>query len=108
MSKLLIKKIGVLSAAKMYGAMMFVISLIIAIPYGLILIIWGLVGGSTVGGDAGLAVGGGGLIAGVMIMILLPIFYGVIGFVFGAISALVYNLFSGMIGGLEIEVENIA
>lgn len=40
-------------------------------------------------------------------MIGLPIFYGLIGFVFGTIGALVYNIFAGMVGGIEIEVENV-
>jgi len=30
-----------------------------------------------------------------------------IGFVFGAIGALVYNIFAGIVGGVEIEVESI-
>ena len=60
-----------------------------------------------VGGQAGLAVGGGGVVIGIVVMIGLPIFYAIIGFVFGAISALVYNVFSGFLGGIEIEVENV-
>ena len=44
---------------------------------------------------------------GIAIMIGLPIFYGVIGFVIGALGALVYNIFAGMVGGVEIQVESI-
>ena len=40
-------------------------------------------------------------------MIGLPIVYGVMGFIMGAIMALVYNIFSGMVGGIEMEVESI-
>ena len=108
MNKLRIKKFGVLSVAKIQAVMMLVISLLIAIPYGLIIILYGLFGGSMVGGQAGLAVGGGGVILGIVVMIGVPIMYGIIGFIGGAIGALLYNLFSSFVGGIEIEVENIA
>jgi hypothetical protein len=107
MSRLQIRKMGVLSLAKIYGLMMLVISLIIAIPYGLVIIGWSIFGGSMVGGNAGRLMGGGGVVAGIAIMIGLPIFYGIFGFIFGAIGALVYNLFAGLVGGIEIEVEAI-
>ncbi len=108
MSKLRIKKMGILSVAKIYALMMLVISLIISIPYGLIIMIFGaalLSGGG--GGSEGLAAGGGSIVIGLLVMIGVPIFYGLMGFVFGAISALVYNIFAGMVGGIEIEVENV-
>lgn len=108
MNKLRIKKLGVMSVAKMYCVMMFVISLIIAIPYGLIIIIYSLLGAGMVGGDAALAVGGGGIVVGILVMIGLPILYAIIGFVGGAIAALLYNVFSGLVGGIEIEVESVA
>ena len=108
MNKLRIKKFGVLSVAKIQAVMMLVMSLIIAIPYGLIIILYALFGGSLVGGQAGLAVGGGGVILGIVVMIGVPIMYGIIGFIGGAIGALLYNLFSSFVGGIEIEVENIA
>ena len=61
----------------------------------------------SVGGTGGMAAGGGGIVFGLGFMIAVPIVYGLIGFVFGAIGALIYNLFAGMVGGIEIEVENI-
>lgn len=107
MNKLRIRKLGVLSVAKMYAIMMFVMILLISIPYGLIIIVISLTGASSVGGQSGLAFGGGGIIFGLAIMIGLPIFYGVMGFIGGCIGALLYNLFAGMVGGIEIEVENV-
>lgn len=107
MNKLRIKKLGILSVAKMYAAIMFVISLLISIPYGLFIIIFALTGASSLGGQGGLALGGGGVVFGLLFMIGLPIFYGAIGFVGGAIGALLYNLFAGFVGGIEIEVENV-
>ena len=86
---------------------MLVISLLISIPYGLIIIIYSLVGGSVVGGNAGFAVGGGGIVIGILVMIGLPIMYSIIGFIGGAIASLLYNLFAGFVGGIEIEVESV-
>lgn len=38
-------------------------------------------------------------------MILLPLLYGLLGFVFGLIAALLYNVVARLVGSLEIEVE---
>ena len=106
MNKLRIRKLGILSVAKMYAAIMLVISLLISIPYGLIIMVFGaaLIG---TGERGGMAAGGGSIVAGLAVMIILPIVYSAMGFVFGAIGALLYNLFAGFVGGIEIEVENI-
>ena len=106
MNKLRIRKLGILSVAKMYAAIMLVMSLIISVPYGLFIMFFGGMMMSA-GGRGGLAAGGGSMVFGLLFMIGLPIMYGVIGFVAGAIGALLYNLFAGMVGGIEIEVENI-
>ena len=37
--------------------------------------------------------------------IFMPVFYGIFGFVFGIISAAIYNLIARWIGGVEVEVE---
>jgi len=107
MSRLRINKMGVLSVAKMQGIMGLVIGLIIGVIYGLIIILYSLLGAGMVGGDAALAVGGGGVVIGIIAMIAFPIMYGIFGFIGGAIGALIYNLFAGMVGGIEMEVENI-
>ena len=106
MSKLRINKLGVLSVAKMYALIMLVVSLLISIPYGLVIMFFGAAMMNTAG-RGGMAMGGGSIVMGLVFMIALPIFYGAIGFVFGALGALIYNVFAGMIGGIEIEVENI-
>jgi hypothetical protein len=35
-----------------------------------------------------------------------PVFYGAMGFIMGAISALLYNLFAKWVGGIELEMES--
>ena len=42
---------------------------------------------------------------GVGMAIAAPIFYGVIGFIGGVLSAALYNLFAKWVGGIEVEVE---
>ena len=37
--------------------------------------------------------------------IFMPVFYGLFGFIFGVISAAIYNLIARWIGGIEVEVE---
>jgi hypothetical protein len=108
MNKLRIRKLGVLSVAKMYAAIMLVISLLISIPYGLIVIIYSLFGAGMLQGNTALAVGGGGVVLGIAIMIGIPIMYSLMGFVGGAIGAFLYNIFSSFVGGIEVEVESIA
>ena len=107
MNKLRIKKLGILSFAKIQGVMGLVIGLIIGVIYGLIIIAYSLLGASLVGGDAKFAVGGGGVVIGIVAMIGFPIMYGIFGFIGGAIGALIYNIFAGFVGGVEIEVENV-
>jgi hypothetical protein len=108
MNKLRIRKLGVLSVAKMYAAIMLVISLLISIPYGLIVIIYALFGAGMLQGNAALAIGGGGVVLGIAIMIGVPIMYSLMGFIGGAIGAFLYNIFSSFVGGIEVEVESIA
>ena len=42
MNKLRIRKMGILSVAKMYAAIMLVMSLLISVPYGLFIMIFGV------------------------------------------------------------------
>ena len=110
MNKLRIRKLGILSIAKIYAVMMLVMSLLFSVPYGLFIIVFSLIGGAGVGkesGFGGLAVGGGGVVVGLLFMIGIPILYAIMGFIGGALSALVYNIFAAMVGGIEIEVENV-
>ena len=107
MSRLRINKMGVFSVAKMQSVLGLVIGLIIGVIYGAFIILYSLIGASLVGGDAKLAVGGGGVVVGIVVMIAVPITYAIVGFIGGAIGAFVYNIFAGMIGGIEMEVENV-
>lgn len=108
MNKLRIKKLGPLSVAKMYAAMAFVISLLFAVPYGLFIIGFSLFGASLGKGSEALAVGGASIVGGIVAIVAIPIIYTIVAFISGLIGALIYNIFAGMVGGIEIEVENVA
>jgi len=107
MSRLRVNKMGVLSVAKIQAVIGLVVGLIIGVIYAAIILIYTLVGASLVGNDARLAVGGGGIVFAIIALIGFPIMYTIIGFVGGAIGALVYNVCARMLGGIEMEVENV-
>lgn len=108
MNKLRIRRLGILSVAKIYAVIMLVVSLLISIPYGLFIIIFSLSGATALKGEGAFALGGGGIVVGLLVMIGLPVVYSIMGFIGGAFGALLYNLFAGLVGGIEIEVENAA
>jgi hypothetical protein len=47
----------------------------------------------------------GGMAMGAGAIVIFPILYGVMGAIISAISAALYNVVAGMVGGLQIEVE---
>jgi hypothetical protein len=93
---MVIKRIAVLKAAIFQSALMAAFGLIAA----LIFMMFGAMF-SGLNHQAGAIAG----IAGVAMLIFLPIMYGVIGFIAGAIGAALYNLIAGVVGGIEIDVE---
>jgi hypothetical protein len=108
MTNLTIKRVGVLSLAKIFGLITLVIGIVIGVIYGLVIIIVGSALLTQAGGDAGPAAALGGVVGGIVAMILIPIMYGALGFVMGAVYALVFNVASGFLGGLELQVEGAA
>jgi hypothetical protein len=92
----IIKSFGVLSVAKIMGVIYGTLGLI-AMPFFLLV------------GFASMATGGRNSMfsgaAGMVLAILLPILYGGMGFVMGAISAFLYNLFAKWVGGIELQVD---
>jgi hypothetical protein len=45
------------------------------------------------------------MIFGVGAIVLFPVFYGVLGFIMAAIMAGLYNLFAGLVGGIELDLQ---
>lgn len=44
-----------------------------------------------------------GMVFGVAGIVIMPIFYGIIGFIFSFIAATLFNVAAGMTGGIEVE-----
>ncbi len=107
MAKVQIKRMGVFSCAKIYSITLAAMGLIVGVIYGLIFIVLGGAMMAAGGGrDAGMA-GGSTLVIGLVMMIAIPVMYGIIGFIGGIIGALVYNVAAGIVGGIELELENM-
>lgn len=96
---MVIRRIAPLSVAKVAFALYAVIGLIV----GFVVALVGLTGVAL--GDFGSAAPFLGLALGAGAVIALPIFYGVMGFVVGIVSAAVYNLVAGIVGGVEVELQ---
>ena len=95
-----IRRVDPLSLGKVWGLVYCFIGLIAGAIFALI---------STVGAGFASALSQSGqpwlgAIFGVGAIIILPIFYGVLGFVVGLIGALIYNLVAGWVGGIQIEL----
>jgi hypothetical protein len=106
MAEMTIKRFGVLSVAKMYGLLMFIFGLIFGVLYGLFFIIFGAAM-SAMGSNDATAGGVGSVAVGIAMMIGIPLMYGFMGFIMGAIGALVYNALSGIVGGVKFELEGV-
>jgi hypothetical protein len=92
----ILKSVGVMSVARIMGLLYGCLGLIFAPIFLLI----GLMG-SLVGKDKTPFAG----IFGVVFAVLMPLIYGAVGFVTGAISAFLYNVLARWMGGVELELE---
>jgi hypothetical protein len=92
----IIKSVGVMSVAKITGLIEACLGLLFA-PFFLLIGALGALAGQHRTPFAGMF--------GIMFALLMPVFYGIIGFVTGAIGGLLYNLFAKLVGGFELELE---
>ena len=95
---MVVKRVGVASVAKIYGA----ISATMGLVFGCILALASLVGAGMADSAESAILGP---IFGVGAIIAMPIFYGIMGLLGGALAAVLYNVFAGMVGGVSVEVE---
>jgi Transmembrane domain of unknown function (DUF3566) len=91
----IVRSVGVLSVAKIMG-LIYVCLGVLAIPFFLLAAFVGSLAGADRNPFAGAV--------GIVLAIFAPVIYGVIGFVAGAIGALLYNLFARLVGGVEVEL----
>jgi hypothetical protein len=98
---MVLKRVGILSCGKVCGLLYAAIGLIIGVFVSMF---------SMLGAFASLASrGGGSAVVGLMFgagaIIILPIFYGFLGFIGGIICSALYNGVAHIAGGLEVELE---
>lgn len=98
MKTITIKKFGVMSFAKVSAALYAFMGFIAGAIMTLISL--------AASGSAG--VGALGAMFGVGAIILLPIFYGIMGFIGGLLLGWAFNVVAPRVGGLSIEVEESA
>jgi hypothetical protein len=95
-----VKRVGVISCGKVLGILYALLGLIAGGLISLFSMAGAAIGAAEGGVDQGLA----GMLFGVGAVVILPLFYGVIGFIGGIIMSAIYNLVASFTGGIEIEI----
>jgi hypothetical protein len=98
-----VKRVGALSLGKVMGALYALLGLIFGAFFAFFSLLGAAIGAANSESSDALF----GLLFGFGSVIFLPLFYGVLGFVFGLIAALLYNGVARLIGSVEIEIEEI-
>ena len=91
-----LRRVGILSCGKVLGCVYALLGLIIGGVFSLAAVAGFAAGGGQQGPEA--------LIFGVGAIVLLPLFYGIAGFIGGVIAGALYNLIAGLVGGIEMEL----
>ena len=97
-----LKRIGPLSCAKMAGVLYAALGLIFGF-FVSAAALFGVALGAGASDEPGMAVFG--LLFGVGAIVVLPIVYGLLGFVSALVGAALYNLVARVTGGIELELE---
>ena len=100
---MVIRHVGVWSVARLYGALSAAMGLLIGGFIALISLAGGAAGAFGQGGDP--PMGPFAMMFGAGAIVLLPLCYGILGLIGGALGAVLYNLFAGMFGGIQLETE---
>ena len=98
---MVIKRVGPLSVAKIAAVLYAGIGLFIGAFFALI----GMAGFASQMGGASSSLPFGGMLFGVGAIVILPICYGAMGFIFTLIGAMIFNFAAGLTGGVELEVQ---
>jgi hypothetical protein len=94
---MVVKRIGPLSCAKLTGTLYAIFGLCAGAVVSLV----ALAGGFARQTNESAAFGA---LFGVAAIAILPVFYGVLGFVVTLISAALYNLLASIVGGVEVDL----
>jgi hypothetical protein len=91
-----ITRVGPLSVAKVAGLLYVIMGLV----FGAFVSLAAMIGGFAANQEGA---GAFGALFGVGAIILLPIFYGCLGFVMTLIMAALFNVATGIVGGVEVD-----
>jgi hypothetical protein len=94
---MIVRRIAPGSAAKVGGVLYALLGLLIGALFSL----FAMVGGGMAGSDMMPMMG----MFGAGAIIILPIVYGCLGFIFMFIGAVLYNLVAGWVGGISVDLE---
>ena len=97
-----IRRVGPISAAKVGGVLYAGLGLIIGACVSVVMMILGSAAAVNEEEPAGAFLG---MLFGAGAIVMMPIFYGIIGAVTALISAALYNVAAKIAGGIEIEVQ---
>jgi hypothetical protein len=96
---MIVRRVGPLSFAKLMGVLYVLMGLL----FGGIVSLISVVGGALVPHDQ--PSGMTGALFGAAAIVVLPIFYGVIGFLGSLVGAALYNAVASVVGGVEIDLQ---
>jgi hypothetical protein len=97
-----VKRVGPGSAFKIGLVTYAILGLVLGIFMAFISMVAGSLGSMGQSAAPGAKLFGFGM--GLGAIIFFPILYGLIGGIFGAIGAVIYNLVAGWVGGLEVDI----
>lgn len=99
--RVVVRRVGILSLAKVQGVIMAAIGLLLGLVFALVPLSVGAALGEA---GVGQAEGPGLAAMALFFVVFFPLLYGAMGFVMGALMAGAYNLAAGRFGGLEMEI----
>jgi hypothetical protein len=99
---MVLKRVGIWSAARVSGGIYALLGLVIGCGVAVVSLI-GLL--THAGAASGSPASPFPALLGVGAIVLVPLFYGVIGLVGGALMASLYNLLARVVGGLEMDLQ---
>jgi hypothetical protein len=90
--------VGVLSVAKISA----LFGLILGLAWGILLSLFAIASVSVMDGMQG--AGGPGAWAGILVILLAALLGAIGGFISGALTAFLYNVFAGWVGGIDLDL----
>ena len=98
--KVRVKRVGVMSYAKISAIIMAIIGLVLGIFYAILYAVLGPSAMQTAGAEVDPL-----MTIGPLVIIVMPIIYAIMGFIMGVIGAWLYNLIAKWVGGVQVEFE---